>query len=413
MTAPRIIIADDLTGALDGAAAMTGGRPVEVQMDAAALNSASHGTVIALDTDSRYRAPDTAHRVVNEVTTRALEQGLPVYKKIDSMLRGNTVIEIAACFRAFAWHQPHAAALIAPAFPAAGRTTVDGHVRVDGKPLAREGLDFAAALRAAGLHVARLGLDTVRHGSAATADACRARTGGGAQAVVVDAVSDRDLDAVAGALESLGAGVLPVGSAGLLHAIAGRAGWPGPAQAPEHPTHGGPTLLVIGSYSGPARAQRDRLLESGVPGIYLSPPFGPDAQRTAADRLNRRLANGDALLCPDPEAPIAPSHAAAVAGALASTVSAALFDPARPRQPGRLIMTGGETARAILTAAGIQRLTVRGELEPGMVIATAAAPLEGVTLVTKAGAFGDAGTLARARWAGTDSLSAFRGHSHP
>jgi 4-hydroxythreonine-4-phosphate dehydrogenase len=57
-------------------------------------------------------------------------------------------------------------------------------------------------------------------------------------------------------------------------------------------------------------------------------------------------------------------------------------------------MTGGDTARAMLEALGIDALTIEGELEPGLSVS---APIEGRDLraVLKAGGFGDNGVFLR------------------
>ena len=60
---------------------------------------------------------------------------------------------------------------------------------------------------------------------------------------------------------------------------------------------------------------------------------------------------------------------------------------------GTLVLTGGETARAVLTTAGVSRLVVTGELEPGVV--RAHVPELDLDVVTKAGAFGDPDALVR------------------
>jgi 4-hydroxythreonine-4-phosphate dehydrogenase len=60
---------------------------------------------------------------------------------------------------------------------------------------------------------------------------------------------------------------------------------------------------------------------------------------------------------------------------------------------GLLIATGGETARAVLEASGIQRLRVVEELEPGLVVSRSEE--RGLTIITKAGAFGDENMLVR------------------
>jgi uncharacterized protein YgbK (DUF1537 family) len=56
------------------------------------------------------------------------------------------------------------------------------------------------------------------------------------------------------------------------------------------------------------------------------------------------------------------------------------------------VLTGGETARAVLGARRIRALRLLGEVEPGVPFAMAP---DGTLICTKAGAFGGPQTLAR------------------
>ncbi len=74
-------------------------------------------------------------------------------------------------------------------------------------------------------------------------------------------------------------------------------------------------------------------------------------------------------------------------GAQLSTALAALVAPHIGRLAG-LIATGGETARAMLGAAGIGSLELLSEVEPGVAVARPSDGAARLTIVTKAGAFG-------------------------
>jgi uncharacterized protein YgbK (DUF1537 family) len=63
---------------------------------------------------------------------------------------------------------------------------------------------------------------------------------------------------------------------------------------------------------------------------------------------------------------------------------------------GALVLTGGETARAVLQALGIRALWLASEVEPGVPLSVALASRP-IPIITKAGAFGDRNTLARCR----------------
>ncbi len=60
-----------------------------------------------------------------------------------------------------------------------------------------------------------------------------------------------------------------------------------------------------------------------------------------------------------------------------------------------MIMTGGDTARAVLSGNGVLALEIVGELEAGVPLSRTLSP-RGIPVVTKAGAFGSADCLTRA-----------------
>lgn len=106
-----------------------------------------------------------------------------------------------------------------------------------------------------------------------------------------------------------------------------------------------------------------------------------------ARAIRAGLGRGAVVLSPDVAVPVDHTRAAAVAEGLATAACAALDHVTT------LIATGGETARAILTRHGVAHLRVVGELEPGVVLMH----VEGrdLSVVTKAGAFGDERVLVR------------------
>jgi 4-hydroxythreonine-4-phosphate dehydrogenase len=63
---------------------------------------------------------------------------------------------------------------------------------------------------------------------------------------------------------------------------------------------------------------------------------------------------------------------------------------------GAVMLTGGETATQVLRGWGMRALNLLEEIEPGVPLATTVGS-RALPVVTKAGAFGDPGTLVRAR----------------
>ena len=352
-----VILADDLTGAADSAAALARAGSTSVVLDHD--GDWPDADVVAVDTDSRHRESREAAARVAAVTARAQELGARVAKKIDSTLRGH----IAAEIRAITDVLGPVLVVVAPAFPATGRTTVGGVVHVDGSPLRAHGSDGDVV----GL-LERGGLRSVLVPATALAEARAA----GHHAVVVDARSEADLAAVVDAAELATFPVLLVGSGGLTRLLAA------PTRASyEHRPAPGPTLVVVGSYAEASRAQRARLVESGLAAVTLDDVSG----------LRSALAAGPVVLSPDPDAPVLRAEAPAVARALADAAGDVLDEV------GTLVATGGETARSLLTAAGVTRLVVIGEIEPGVVCGRV--PELELDVITKAGGFGDADTLLR------------------
>jgi uncharacterized protein YgbK (DUF1537 family) len=123
-----VAIADDATGALEvGATLAKLGVPARVIFDPAAP-LADHVTIF--DTESRHLPDEEAAERVRQIARRA-EPNSPIYKKIDSTLRGPIAAELAALAEIF----PDRPIALIPAYPALGRTVRQGRVYVHGVPL--------------------------------------------------------------------------------------------------------------------------------------------------------------------------------------------------------------------------------------------------------------------------------------
>ena len=375
------IIADDLTGAADAAAAYGPTHTSSVMLDVG--STWPEAEILSINTESRYLAAEEAAAAVTSAAGRALNQGRRVFKKIDSLLRGNVGAEVAAALATATQGRGRGLAIAAPAFPATGRTTLRGIVHVGGRQNieGRFGGDVGGALAAGGLTVEVLAGEAGR-----TPEDLAAHLRGvqerGIDAVVLDASSDQDLQAIAAAADLLDFPALLVGSGGLAAHIASRD--KGTARNAQL-RHVSRTLTVIGSYSSLARQQTEALVAAGAEHITLDHTAleGPAVARLVAEAMTRN----DVVLTPDPMGTVDKAQALVVAEALARATAGGIG------HCDALVMTGGETATAVLKALGAGSFTVLGEIEPGVVMSLLPEPLP--LLVTKAGAFGDAGTLAR------------------
>jgi hypothetical protein len=125
-----VVIADDLSGAAELAgAARAFGLRAEVQT---AFHPATDAEVVAVDTDTRTGQPDEAARTVGTVA-RAVAGAKPewIYKKTDSVLRGNVAVELRSLMAALRRRR----ALFAPANPSRQRIIRGGRYFVGGVPL--------------------------------------------------------------------------------------------------------------------------------------------------------------------------------------------------------------------------------------------------------------------------------------
>lgn len=334
--APTIgILADDLTSAADGA-----GPFVERGLAAALGRRKLPGqgaAVAAIDSGSRSAMPAQAREAVARWSA-ALSHRAILYKTVDSTLRGHVALEMEACFAA----SGRTSLVFAPAFPGAGRTTVNGIQLVDGVPVA------ASVYGRDPMHPAR---------HSALADLVPP---GIRDVTLLDARTQDELDAQVAAIPEPES-CLWVGSPGLALALARRFG---PAAAAPTAFDGVDTelLVVVGSANPCSHRQADQL--HAARGITLL--RGPAAREGDPAAVLRRVAEE----------------------------AARTF---RQRRCGALIATGGDTMEAVLELLDIHEFDILRELEPGFPLGRARlGDGRSFLLAMKAGGFGAEDALARA-----------------
>lgn len=378
------IIADDLTGACDTGALFAGRGPVGVFV--APELPGPNVEAAALDVETRALPAAEAAAAIRRLTTatRTRLVGHAVFKKIDSTFRGPIAAELDALVEGVGAR----AALVCPAFPAQGRTVLHGLLSVHGVPAHESaiGLDphYPGATsdivdilsRQSSLPVSLLPLKEVRGSREELERALRERRG----LVAADAESDEDLAALARA--ALGHGeIVLVGSAGLAGAAA--TAWGRAAPVPPMPQPGA-WLIVAGSRHPATRTQIRGLEDSGMIGARVEGRRELDLGRLAAEIGGGRpafLASGDT---PD-------GSREQVAGRLAAAARAVLAEAT----PSLVVLSGGETALAVMRALGASRLEVDGAPASGLALGRLVAPgRPSLPVLTKAGGFGSPGLFA-------------------
>lgn len=405
-----LIVADDLTGAADCAIAFArrGLRTRVLLYQEWFVEPETE--VAAIDADSRGCSGTEAAARHARVLRRFGASDKSVFKKIDSTLRGHLAVEIAAMRAVLAEHQRSTFAVLAPAYPAMGRTTRDGRVLVHGKPLelsetwqrehAYPNADLGDVLATAGLASGKVPLSVVRAGTERLQEALRAiaegrsRDGLGTIAIC-DAETDEDLDTIAGAARSSMVKGFLIGTAGLSQAVARML--PATVRRPTEmkPSNAG-ALVVVGSLASVSRqGAREVAAMSGVLYVRIEPATLLEVTRsaelsfaceTAADALRDGV---DVLIEIVAEGAVDLSRGPALAQSLAVALTKAMS-----RASG-IIVTGGETAKALLTRHGVSDIELLAEIEAGVCLGLTHCDVP-IPLITKSGAFGNAHSLVRA-----------------
>ena len=406
---PRwFILADDLTGAADTASAFARRRlPATVVWGDETADSHADSIALAYDAGTRELDAMEAARRHREALHRFLRPGMHVYKKIDSTLRGHPAEEIAAMLDVILAQQGDARVVLTTAFPALRRTVRDGLVHVHGIALPftefwpeerdPELANLVNMLESAGVYSRLLSLSSVRSDPAALSSAlARIATSAGRPAVTVcDAETTDDLERIATA--SLDAGVTSfVGSAGLAHALAKWVARNSMRRITTTMCAGEKrgALVVVGSRASASRAALSPVLAlPNVCGISVeSSMLSGDLQSAAHARIAQRIA---AMLASGVDVIVDISQTVAGSGTDARLVTAlaSVLAPVA-RQASALVVTGGETAAAVLTRAGVSGIRLVDEIEPGIPLGLTLGEIS-VPTVTKAGGFGNEECLKR------------------
>ena len=377
----RYIIADDLTGACDAALAFVKrGMLARVWLDArdiAVAECARDVDVLAIDLDSRENSPECAA----DRMTALLERLHPhttseIVKKIDSMLRGNVASETCAILTA----RPGAVAIVAPSFPAQGRTIRDGCLHERGRR--SEGPSLPESF--AGVPFVAIGLATLRAGGAALAATIATLGTNGVRIALADAESDADLRALVRAARSRD-DVVWVGSAGIIEVLAGVA-LVGTTPAPRASIVAARVLFLIGSRT---TTTREQIADFGQRATVEILDAGALAR--AEPGVRARIARASIALDASDVALVAIGGEMQSDERLVRTAFITAIAPLlRDRTGLTVVLSGGAIARTFCDGVGIVGLEPYDEVAAGTPRSRAiGAPL---WIVTKSGGFGTSRT---------------------
>lgn len=415
------IVADDLTGANDtGVQFAKCGIKSYVILDAANQDFLPAGAdVVVLDTDSRAISPDISYSRVKKACQLLKNSGVSqVYKKIDSTLRGNIGREIQAAAEVFC---PDII-VIAPAFPRTGRTTVGGYHLLNQLPVSLTEIarDPKAPVNESFLpellrkqtetQVGHIPLKAVLEGAPSIRAAVSDNLKQGIKWLVFDAVTDDNLRQIAVAASEYD-NILWVGSAGLAETLPELYGWPS-CGAPPITFNEGAALIVAGSVSQITRNQMTAFLKQ--PSAHLVEANAAQILSNRSKEVERCILAAKNLLKSGKDVAVASAIDACNIDSAATEASrcglsnieasnqiaAALGDIAAQLATldlAGMVLTGGDTAVSACRALGATSIEILEEVTAGIPIGKLhGGSFAGLTVVTKAGAFGGEDALIKA-----------------
>ncbi len=223
------IIADDLTGANDTALQFKlNGADTNILLNENVSEIREHiPQAWAISTESRNGTPACAFDKVKKAIELFTDKINPdfFYKKIDSTVRGNIAVEVISALEALDWD----AAVMMPAFPSEGRTTVGGYQLLNGTPIERTEMaaDPHSPITESHLPsmmkhqlgenlenlVGLVELKTVLDGAGPILRRVNELIEDGKRIIIVDSVSDTDIKQTVLAVQKSEYKILPVGNA--------------------------------------------------------------------------------------------------------------------------------------------------------------------------------------------------------
>jgi len=408
-----LVIADDLTGALDaGVHFAERGIITEVipVFSNATLNSVPDASVevMVVNTESRHIPAENAARRVSLAARFGADHGATfIYKKTDSTLRGNIGAELEGLMKATGTHRIP----FIPAYPALSRFTMKGyhylgdqllhHTRFAEDPLEPVTSSYIPEILAFQTHC------SIRVLSFPMEQDDPFKAGNGCQILTFDCASNQDLEQIGDFLERKDQLRIVAGSAGFAPVLASKIPF---SRARELVKINYRNCLIInGSLNPVSLAQIEKLERKRINHLYLEPKFlhvehdRPEKWENLVNVVQKKLQQNPNLVIGSTgsrrelmdflknhfKQPIPKDVYANAARRFADFITTIL----ERIDIGMMIIMGGDTLMALTDKMGMQVLYPVREVMPGVVLSRAEIGDRRVYLVTKPGGYGDEGTL--------------------
>lgn len=367
------VIADDLTGALDTGIQFTqwGFKTKVVETPEGENNQ-----VIVINTETRNKDPEQAYSILLNLADKLRNYDI-IYKKIDSTLRGNPGPETEAILKA----TQEKRVIFTPTYPATARSVKEGHLYVGDQAVTDTA--YVNEYRTKTSYIPEiLNVKTPVH-------ICKNLSKIPENGIIVfDSVNEQDLINIACKRTRVLAG-----SAGLADAL---------CQTLRNPP---PVLSIIGSMRSESRVQalqqRNRLGAEIIP-INVINALKSMPQCEILAKAKKSLEKNDIVITSayteqmvkqtQNEAKILGLDSEKIEKRITGALAGLAYDLITSQKLSGIIITGGATAKAIISKLGVQNIELIDEAQPGIPVIR----LDHTLTITKAGGFGQPDTLIRA-----------------
>ncbi|TSB48465.1 four-carbon acid sugar kinase family protein [Alkalicoccobacillus porphyridii] len=409
------IIADDITGANDsGVQLAKSGLKTAVW-----LNNEQESTelleAVVIDTDSRAMSQADAKQAISE-SMEVLSPYKPelIFKKVDSTLRGNVGAELDAMIQA--WNPDYV--LLTPAFPESKRTVDQGILYVDGTPIGETefALNEADPVKDSRIqdHVGRqfkgqmieVPEELWTKSAEKVQQWLKQKQTESVCVFICDATSSTTLHSIATFAQGSSDDILLAGSAGLSSALEIKSDGIKSEVEVQNPDQ--PILFLVGSMSDISRSQVGQLLEhEKAIGIKIDALKAVNEDEFVRASEFERVSKEAHSLLKDQNIPViysgterheidavyeyAGTHdikLSVISQRIVNLLAAVGENLIHTHSFQAIIMTGGDTAKALCRRISVHQLELIDEFETGIPISKFSGPLEGTYAITKAGAFG-------------------------
>lgn len=399
-----VVIADDLTGANDtGVQFRKHGLKTIVKIDYANFckKDVENYDVVSINADSRILDTKSSYERVYGIAEKCNDIKFDyMYKKIDSILRGNPGAELEGVMDAVEAD----IALVAPSFPANKRVVKDGcsYLSNNEDDLGESTFSVSEIIQSEMTRrVESIPLEIVRQGTEKLTRYINSKKEKKGSVFVADAINDDDLKIIAMVPQNIESKVVLCGSAGLAQQLADSCC---KESAEEYKEEEGITLLVVGTRSACTASQIKKMLLLNNSSLIKIPTSSIIEGKVssvigeAVEQASKYIIGGSSLITISVssifennfvESLKQSTEEVELAQKIVKTLGSIALELHERFNIKSIIGTGGDTSMQICKSLKADGIELIDEIAPGIPIGRIiGGTADGLLIVTKSGGFG-------------------------